>query len=178
MQFNATKCSSIPITRKGNKELSQYTLHNQPLEQVNSATYLGVELSSDITWAKHINKTCNKANRNLGFIRSLHIRNSHVKEIAYKGLMRPILEYCSTVWDPHHIKKYIYNLERVQRRAARFTLDRFHNLSSQTEMLQQLQWETLVPRGQIARLIMFFKIQHGLVAVPQLQPLIIINISS
>ena len=68
MQFNATKCSSIPITRKRNKQLSQYTLHNQPLEQVNSATYLGVELSSDLTWAKHRNKACNKANRNLGFI--------------------------------------------------------------------------------------------------------------
>ena len=100
MQFNAMKCSSIPITRKRNKQLYQYTLQTQPLEQANSATYLGVELSSDLTWAKHIKKTCNKANRNLGFIRrNLPIRNSHVKEIAYKGLVRPILEYCSTVWD-------------------------------------------------------------------------------
>ena len=140
MQFNPTKCSSIPITRKRNKQLYQYTLHNKPVEQANSATYLGVELSLDLTWAKHINKTCNKANRNLGFIRrNLPIRNSHVKEIAYKELVRPMLEYCSTVWDPHDIKQYTYNLEMVQRRAAHFTLGRFHNLSSQTEMLQQLQ---------------------------------------
>ena len=168
MQFNATKCSSIPITRKRNKQLYQYTLHNQPLEQVNSATYLGVELSSDLTWAKHINKTCNKANRNLGFIRrNLPIRNSHAKEIAFKGLVRPILEYCSTVWDPQDIKKYTCNLEMVQRRAARFTLGRFHNLSSSLTEMLQLQWETLVHRRRIARLVMFFKIQHGLVAVPQ-----------
>ena len=83
--------------------------------------------------------------------------------------MRPILEYCSTIWDPHDIKKYTYNLKMVQRRAARFTLGRFHNLSSPTEMLQQLQWETLVHRRRIARLVMFFKIQHGLVAVPLLR---------
>ena len=120
---------------------------------------------------------------NLGFIhRNLLIHNSHVKEIAYKGLVRPILEYCSTVWDPHHITKYKYklemvlqwaykyNLEMVLQRAACFTLGRFHNRSSPTEMLQQLQWETLVHWRRIARLIMFFKIQHELVAV--LQPLI------
>ena len=93
--------------------------------------------------------------------------NSHVKEIAYKGLAQPILEYCSTVWDPHHLKKYTYNLEMVQQRAAHFTLSRFHNLSSPTEMLQQLQWETWVHRQRIARLVMFFKIQHELVAIPQ-----------
>ena len=46
MQLNAMKRSSIVllIARKRNKQLFQYTFHNQPLEQVNSATYLGVEL--------------------------------------------------------------------------------------------------------------------------------------
>ena len=27
-----------------------------------------------------------------------------IKEIAYKGLMGPILEYASPVWDPHGIE--------------------------------------------------------------------------
>jgi len=167
MSFNAAKCSSIIITRKQKKKVYQYSLHNQELERVKTATYLGVELSSDLTWAAHINKTCHKANRQLGFIRrNLPIRSTHVKETAYKGLVRPILEYCSPVWDPHRIKKYRYNLEMVQRRAARFTLRRYQKLDSVADMLRQLQWETLVERRWKARLAMFYKIQFGLVAVP------------
>ena len=112
MSFNATKCSSIAITRKQKKVLHQYSLHNQILECVDSATYLGVELSSNLTWANHINKTCHKANRQLAFLqRNLPINRAHVKETAHKGLVRPILEYCSPVWDPYHT----YSVEMVQR---------------------------------------------------------------
>ena len=37
-----------------------------------------------------------------------------VREAAYKGLVRPILEYGSSVWGPH------YESLIVQKRAARF----------------------------------------------------------
>ena len=85
---------------------------------------------------------------------------------AYKGLVRPILEYCSPVWDPYPIKKYTNNIEKVQRCTARFMFNRYHNMSSPTDMIRQLEWESLEQRGRKARLIMFYKIQHGLVAVP------------
>ena len=42
-----------------------------------------------------------------------------VKEAAYKGLVRPVLEYVSSVWDPHTIALQ-EELEKVQNRAARF----------------------------------------------------------
>ena len=45
---------------------------------------------------------CSKANRTLGFLRrNLFSCLQDVKETAYKTLVRPILEYGSTVWDPH-----------------------------------------------------------------------------
>ena len=67
-----------------------------------------------------------KANRQLAFLkRNIPIQNQRLKEVAYKGL-RPVLEYCSLVWDPHH-KKYIRLVEMVQRRAARFVLGRYSN---------------------------------------------------
>ena len=41
-----------------------------------------------------------------------------MKEAAYKGLVRPVLEYGSSVWDPHtHGPQEI--LEKVQNRVAR-----------------------------------------------------------
>ena len=167
MSFNATKCNTIAITRKHKKILYPYTLHNQILERVEKAMYFGVELSGDLTWADHINKTCDKANKQLAFLRrNLRINTTHVKETAYKGLVRPILEYCSPVWDPYSIMKYTSNIEKVQRRAARFVFNRYHNMSSPTDMIWQLEWESLEQRHRKARLTMFYKIQHGLVAVP------------
>ena len=45
---------------------------------------------------------CTKANRTLGFLRrNLFSCPRDVKEAAYKGLVRPVLEYGSSVWDPH-----------------------------------------------------------------------------
>jgi hypothetical protein len=69
-------------------------------------------------------------------------------------------------------RKYINELEMVQRRAARFVLARYHNTSSVTEMLHQLNWETLADRRRRARLIVFYKIQYALIAVP-LPPIVI-----
>ena len=60
----------------------------------------------------------------------------------------------------------------VQRRAARFTLGRFHNTSSVTEMLQDLEWESLQCRRKRTDVLLFYKIQHQLVAVP-MPPIVI-----
>ena len=97
--------------------------------------------------------------------RNLQINSVKVEESAYKGLVRPILEYSSSVWDPYH-KKYIEQLEMVQRRAARYALGRYHNTSSVTDMLKELQWETLEERRRKARLTMFYKILLCIVAIP------------
>ena len=76
MSFNAAKCNTIAITRKHKKILHPYTLHSQILDSVEKATYLGVELSGDLTWAAHINQTCDKGNKQLAFLRrNLRINN-------------------------------------------------------------------------------------------------------
>jgi len=166
MQFNPEKCCIMSITRKKKRITSEYTLHNQTLKHVESATYLGVELQSDLTWSKHINKTTMKANRQLAFLkRNIPIQNRKLKETAYKGLVRPILEYCAPVWDPHH-QKYINQIEMVQRRAARFTLGRYNNRSSVTDMIHTLKWESLKQRRTVACIVAFYKIQFSLVAIP------------
>ena len=57
-------------------------------------------------------------------------------------------------------------IEQVQRRAARWTVSNFDRKASVTKMVQDLGWRTLDQRRADARLCLFFKILHGLVAVP------------
>ena len=75
------------------------------LEYTNSATDLAIEVSSDFTWKKQIDKICAKANKQLAFLhRNLQINSTKIKETAYKGLVRPVVEYCASVWDPYQAK--------------------------------------------------------------------------
>ena len=100
--------------------------------------YLGVTISKDLKWNTHVN-VCIKANRTLGFLRrNLSSCPQDVKETAYKGLVRPILEYASPVWDPHGIVVQ-EELEKVQNRAARFVTRNYNFESgSMTSILEQL----------------------------------------
>ena len=87
---------------------------------VDNIKYLGVTITNDLKWNTHISNICTKANRTLGFLRrTLFSCHQNVTEAAYKGMVRPILEYGSSVCDPH-TDKLQEELEKVLNRAARF----------------------------------------------------------
>ena len=166
MSFNPIKCYVMRIGR--GKKLSDwiYTLCGEPLEQVETNPYLGVLLSHDTKWAPHIDKITSKANRTIGFLRrNLKKCPEELKQTAYISLVRSTLEYSCTIWDPHY-KKDITKLEAVQRQAARFVKNDYGWTSSVTQMLQDLEWQSLETRRREARLVLLYKVIHGLVAVP------------
>ena len=136
------------VTRKQNPIIHDYTLHGKVLETVDSAKYLGVTLTRDLRWNRHVENIAYKANRSLGFLqRNLRINSSNLKSLAYKTLVRPLLEYSSAAWDPF-TKENVKKLEMVQRRAARYVFNRYNYVSSVNEMLQELQWNTLEKDGK------------------------------
>ena len=164
-EFHTVKCNLLTVSRKREKEPRVYTLHGQVLEQVSESKYLGLIHQQDGSWTRHIEETVKKANQTLGFLRrNLKIGSVRTKNLAYKTLVRPILEYASSVWDPH-LQKDIDEIEKVQRRAARFVQNRHRNTSSVGEMLFQLEWPTLEERRSESRIQMLTKILDGRVAV-------------
>ena len=166
MEFHPAKCNVIRITRKKNRVSFPYKLHGQVLEDVNSAKYLGVTITDDLSWNRHIQQVTSKANSKLGFLkRNIKVKSKEMKEKAYKAIVRPTTEYCSTVWDPY-TKQQTTMLEMVQRRAARWVTGRFHNTSSVGEMLEELHWRPLAHRRENSRLCLMYKIVHGLVNIP------------
>ena len=164
MEFNPSKCQVLNISKS--KPLNtQYTLHGQVLESTNTAKYLGVTLSKDLSWNEHINSITAKANRTLGFVkRNVKTKNEKVKELAYKTLVRPQVEYASPVWSPH-TKENINKIEMIQRRAARWVKYNFSSYDSVTDMLCELGWRSLANRRIDARMILLYKIIHGHVAI-------------
>ena len=115
MRFQPVKCNMMQLTRKHLNEIqASYTLEGAVLENVDNMKYLGVTITNDLKWNTHISNICTKANRTLGFLRrTLFSCPINVKEAAYKGMVRPILEYGSSVWDPILIS-FKKNLKRFK----------------------------------------------------------------
>ena len=102
MRFQPVKCSMMQLTKKRNRIHASYTLEGKVLENVEIIKYLGVTIASDSKWNSHIRNVCSRAIKTLGFLkRNLFSWLQDVKKAAYKTLVRRILEYGSTVWDPH-----------------------------------------------------------------------------
>ena len=139
------------------------------LENVEKIKYLGVTITYDLKWNTHVSNICTKANRTLGFLRrNLAACPLDVNESAYKGLVRPILEYGSSVWDPQSILLQD-ELEKVQKRAARFVMSGNYvdyETGSMTGILKQLKWESLKNRRKDSRLIMLYKGLKGAASIP------------
>ena len=109
MKFNVSKCHSMRVTRlHPSRHIDfNYTLHQQTLEQVQSAKYLrlGLTITDDLDWGQHISEITCKATKTLGFLRrNLALAPRHTKEVAYKTLVRPQLEYAAPIWHPYQKK--------------------------------------------------------------------------
>jgi hypothetical protein len=122
LKFNVEKCETMRLTHSNDTLKSSYTLGTSILKDTESFKDLGVTVSRDLTWSKHVCITVNKANKILGTIkRSVGTANTKVFSMLYNALIRPILEYAAPVWSPYLLKD-IHAIEKVQRRASRLAL--------------------------------------------------------
>ena len=143
------ECTSLPL-----QETPGTPVRTTWTETVSTAKCLGVTISRDMNWSKHINNVCTKANKTLAFLkRNLKICSRKIKEMAYKSCVRPALEYACTVWDPY-TQQYIDRIQAIQRRAG----------VSSCNDIEDLKWTFLQGRRKTARLAMLYRIHNNIIA--------------
>ena len=70
-----------------------YSLHNQNLENVQPAKYLGITITDNMDWGQHVSEISFKGTKTFGFLRrNLAFAPRCTKEVAYKTLVQPKLE--------------------------------------------------------------------------------------
>ena len=61
MEFHPEKCKLLRITNKRKIVDASYFIHGVQLEKVEQAKYLGVTITKNVNWKKHINNIISKA---------------------------------------------------------------------------------------------------------------------
>ena len=134
---------------------------NKQVNEETSHKLLGPIFSSDCNWHAHIDYVKTKAWSRINVMRKLKFQLDRKSlERIYFSFIRPLLEYASVVWN--NCTQYGSNeLEKIQNGAASIVmgamkLASFHSLYTDTG------WESLTSRRENHKLMLYYKMQHGM----------------
>ena len=162
VDFSAPKTDAMVITRKRIKPYHPpLIMDNVVITEVDRHRHLGITFSSDLNWQNHITEIKTKAWQRLNILRAFKFKfDRRSLERMYVSFIRPTLEYSGVVWDNcnDQDKKL---LENIQIEAMRIVTGAT-KLCSISKLYQDTGWETLEARRRKQKLIIFFKMIHGL----------------
>ena len=101
VSFNPSKTESLLISRKVNRPYHPpLFMQDYQITEVESHKHLGVYLSNDCFWHKHIDYITKKAWYRINMLRKLTFRLDRKSlETIYTTFIRPLLEYGDIIWD-------------------------------------------------------------------------------
>ena len=157
--FNIQKCKVIHIG-KGNPAFTyQMKDKNENIYELTTVTSekdLGITFQHDMKFDIHINNIVNKANRLLGLVkRTFSYMDRDTFFIIYKSIIRPIIDYGDSVWNPS-LKKHIQMIENIRRRGTKLVPELVN--INYTDRLKMLNLPSLKYRRKRDDLIQVFKI--------------------
>lgn len=165
MTINVEKTVCMTVTRKKNPLSFPYQIQQSELKRVNEHKHLGIIISSDLKWNKHVSYITTKSlSALLSLKRSLRYASAKTKLLAYTSLVRSIIEYGVICWFPF-TKCAIAKLEGVQRKAARFIYNKYSRHDSPTELLRLAGLPTISDRAKYLRVKFLFLLQRDFLKI-------------
>ena len=162
MTINVSKCKFMHISRKRNQcpPPSPLSLNGTILDVVPTFKYLGLLISSDLSWSEHIQGVCSKARKLLGLLYRRYYQYSDCSSLRqlYLSLVRPHLDYAAQVWDPH-LQRDINTLENGLKLCSMQWDTSYHEL---LDIFSLPSLPSLKNRRLHLRLCHLFKIINGL----------------
>ena len=118
VQFEPAKSQALTITRHRIPwPIAPVQFSGLAVEEVGVLKLLGVTFDKHLFYGPHLQRIALRAAQRIGFLRkSFKVLDTHGRFAAYKGFVRPMLEYCPLVWAgaaPYHLSR----LDKIQKRA-------------------------------------------------------------
>jgi len=158
LPISVQKCSILKLGTK--TPACGFYLHHTRLQESNSVKDLGVIMDDQLKFITHVNSIVAKAQSRANLIFKCFVsRDLNTLLHAFIVYVRPLLEYASPVWNPHH-KYAVAKIESVQRRFTK-RLPGLFNEDYKTR-LTKLNLPSLERRRLIYDLVTLYKIQFDL----------------
>lgn len=173
LNLNQTKCKIISFSKKKNNIFFNYTFTNQsPVLYVDQVDDLGVLFNNKFTFNEHIDKICKKALQRLGCVTrySREFSNPLTYKHLYVSLVRPLLEYCTQIWNPHYCS-LIFRIESVQHKFIQrfsYRVGIPYDCINYKEMERSLNIQSLAERREIFDIIFLYKLLHSTISCSEL----------
>ena len=124
MKINSEKSKEIIISyTHGNlgNEVPNILIEGKFVERVDHVKLMGITLSNDLTWKRHVDNIVKKAGKRIYMLYQLKRAGVNQADLVtiYISVVRPVVEYACPVW---HTNLPIYlsdNIEMIQKRAVR-----------------------------------------------------------
>ena len=144
------------------KSLPSYptlTISDTSIDLVENFRYLGLLFTPKLSWSDHITAIAQKARRLVGLIYRHFYKSCPTSTLLslYCTIVRPILEYCSVVWDPSSTS-HSSSIESVQYFALKVISKSWS--SSYSNLLSQLKVDRLSARRLRRKLLIIYQLNQ------------------
>ncbi len=106
LEINSKKCNVLRIFNHRCPPVYNihYDLNGQNLDVLTSTKDLGVVLDNNLRFDQHISLIVHRAHQRANLIlKCFQSRDRSILMRAFVTYVRPLLEYATPVWTPHHI---------------------------------------------------------------------------
>lgn len=121
LPLNIKKCQVLSFSRSKTPILFNYNIADIELHRIESVKDLGVTYDSAVNFKKHVQYVVADSYRNLGFLfrQSHEFKNIYTIKMLYSTIVRPKLEYASTIWHPNTLGE-TKQIEKIQNKFLRY----------------------------------------------------------
>jgi hypothetical protein len=153
LTFSSTKTVAVMFTRKKWKPDRKLTMDGSTIEFSKQVKYLGLTLTSDLSWSNHINNKIKSCKMKLMQLRAAVSicwgPRPDLMVWAFKSIVLPMLSYGALVWAHRNIPDYLVNRLTTLNRLAATGLGpmRRNTPTAGLEVILDLQPLDLVVKG-------------------------------
>ena len=180
VKFNPGKNESFVVSLKTDKPVHPpLFMLNEQIKEVQCHKHLGIYLSTDCSWHKHIEYIKEKAWARINVMRKFkYTLDRKSLETIYITFIRPILEYADIIWD-NCTQQEKNDLEKIQLEAARIATGAT-KLVSIENLYDETGWEKLETRRKNHKLTLFYKMFNNIspTYLSSLVPQLVQNVSN
>jgi hypothetical protein len=137
MKINEDKSNYIVFSKAHESFATRLTINGKQLERAHEIIHLGVWITDDLKWNKHISEICKRAYPRVKMLSKLKYVGTPTEDLVeiYCLFIRSLTEYCSTSFHSSLSQKLSNKLEAIQKTCLRVILgDMYISYAAALEM--------------------------------------------